>query len=123
MDENAVGFGQNFIDINDARVAYEAGWITMKSSINVRVNGEMINTTYWRLLFNEITPDELDFINETVGKWVLKKALAESYERLWSEKTADFANAIMIFGFESATISWLSISKEDMIMPEIKKEL
>jgi hypothetical protein len=25
MDENAVGFGQNFIDINDARVAYEAG--------------------------------------------------------------------------------------------------
>ena len=29
----------------------------------------------------------------------------------------------MTFGYENATISGLSISKEDMVMPEIKKTL
>ena len=123
MDNKAKGSGQLFSNITDAGTAYEAGSITMKSAIKVRVNGEIIETCYGRLLFNEITPDDIDFINETVGKWVLKRVLADSFERLGSEITAAFVNRIMTFGYDNATISGLSISKEDMVMPEIKKEL
>ncbi len=123
MDKDAKGTWKLFASIIDAGVAYEAGAITMKSGIKVRVNGEIIETTYGRLLFNEIIPKELDFINETVGKWVLKKALSDSYEMLGSELTAAFADRIKNFWYDSATISGLSISKEDMVMPEIKKSL
>jgi DNA-directed RNA polymerase subunit beta' len=36
--------------------------------IKVRVNGEIIETTYGRLLFNEIVPVELGFVNEKLAK-------------------------------------------------------
>ena len=123
MDENAKGSGNLFASITDARLAYEAGAITMKSAINVRLNSKIIETTYGRLLFNEIVPKELGFVNETVWKWVLKKVLARSFDELWAAVTAKFVNDIKNFWYENATISGLSISKEDMVMPEIKKEL
>jgi len=123
MDSEAKGSGQLFSSITDVSAAYDAGAITIKSAVKVRVNGEVIETCLGRLQFNEITPDDIDFINETVGKSVLKTVLADSFERLGSEITAAFVNRIMTFGYDSATISGLSISKEDMVMPEIKKEL
>jgi len=87
------------------------------------VNGEIIETTYGRLLFNEIVPTELGFINETLKKGVLKRILSESYELLGSDVTAALVNEIKDFGFKYATLSGLSISESDMILPENKKEL
>ena len=95
----------------------------MKSCIKARVNGEIVETCYGRLLFNEIVPEELGFINETVGKSVLKRILSQSFEELGSEVTAKFVDQIKDFGYANATISGLSISKEDMVSPDIKKEL
>lgn len=112
-----------FAGIDDTRLAYEAGAITIKAPIKVRVNGTLIDTCYGRLLFNQILPEGLDFINETVGKGVLKKALAKSFDLLGSEVTAQFVDNIKNFGYKNATISGLSISKEDMVLPDVKKEL
>jgi DNA-directed RNA polymerase subunit beta' len=123
MDEEAKGSGQIFAGKIDAGLSYEAGWITIKSAIKVRVNWEMVETTYGRLLFNEIVPSELGFVNETIWKGALKKVLAKSFDELGASVTAKFVNNIKTFWFESATISGLSISKEDMVMPEIKGEL
>ncbi|MDQ7009611.1 MAG: DNA-directed RNA polymerase subunit beta' [Candidatus Gracilibacteria bacterium] len=123
MDEKAKGSGQLFATIIDAGLAYDAGAITMKSAIKVRINGEIVETTYGRLLFNEIVPEELGFVNETIGKGALKRVLSISFDELGAPITAKFVNDIKNFGFESATISGLSISKEDMVMPEGKKEL
>ena len=123
VDDQAKWSGQLFSGITDARTAYEAGAISMKALIKVRVDGKMVETCYGRLMFHEIVPEELGFINETVWKKVLKRILSESFEVLWSEKTAFFVDQIKNFGFTSATISGLSISKEDMVLPASKKEL
>jgi DNA-directed RNA polymerase subunit beta' len=53
----------------------------------------------------------------------LKKVLARSFDELWAAITAKFVNNIKDFWYESATISGLSISKEDMVSPESKEEL
>jgi DNA-directed RNA polymerase subunit beta' len=42
----------------------------------------MYDTTYGRLLFNEIVPEELGFINETLKKKAIQKILSESFEKL-----------------------------------------
>jgi len=89
----------------------------------VRLEGKMIETTYGRLLFNEIVPQELGYINETLKKGVLKRILSESFELFGSAKTAVFVNNIKDFGFKYATLSGLSISESDMILPENKKKL
>ena len=123
MDKNDKGSGSLFASIVDTWLAYEAGAITMKSAIKVRLNDEIIETCYGRLLFDKIVPEELGFVNETIGKAALKKVLARSFDELWAPVTAKFVNEIKDFWYENATISGLSISKEDMVMPEIKKEL
>jgi len=114
---------QVFSSIKDVTFAYDAWAISMKSLIKVRVKWEIIETTYGRLLFNEIVPKELGFVNESLKKWALKKLLARSFEELWSEKTAHFVDAIKNFGYKYATISGLSISKEDMIVPDNKNKI
>ena len=109
--------------MNDVAQAYYADMVDFKAMIKVRLNGEIIETTYGRLLFNEIVPTELGFINETLNKSVLKRVLSESFEILGSEQTALFVDQIKNFGFKYATLSGLSISKEDMALPDNKQEL
>lgn len=76
------GSGNIYANIDDASHAYDAGELSVHALMKVRVNGEIIETTYGRLLFNEIVPEELGFINETLKKSVLKRILSESYELL-----------------------------------------
>lgn len=113
----------SFTSIEDTACAYESGWITWHDPINVRLKWQIIKTTYGRLLFNEIIPEELGFVNETMIKWVVKKLLAKSFELLGSEETAFFSDRIKNIGYKYATLSWLSISKDDMFIPTNKEEL
>ena len=95
----------------------------MRAPIKVRVDGKVMETTYGRLLFNEIVPEELGFVNETLKKGTLKKLLSRSFEELGPQRTAHLVDAIKNFGFKYATLSGISISKEDMVVPANKKEL
>jgi len=112
-----------FASITDAGLAYHNNAIGIKSFIKVRLNGELIETTYGRLLFNEIVPEEFWYVNETIKKWVIQDLLARSFEELWQERTASFVDKIKNFGYEYSTISWISISKDDMVVPSDKEEL
>ncbi len=114
---------QMYANLDEVECAYEAGVVWIKSPIKVRVNGEIIETCYGRLLFNEIVPEGLWFINETLKKNALKNILSRSFEELGSEKTAKFVDDIKNFWFKYSTLSGLSISIDDMVMPENKKEL
>lgn len=109
--------------LSDVINAYDNWIIWIKSLIKYRKDWEIIETSYWRLLFNKIVPVELWFVNEKLTKWVLKKLLSKSFEILWAEETAKFVNKIKDFWFKYSTISGLSISKEDMLLPENKKLL
>jgi len=117
------GTWNTYASIIDASHAYDAGSLSVHALIKVRLEGKMIETTYGRLLFNEIVPQELGYINETLKKGVLKRILSESFELFGSAKTAVFVNNIKDFGFKYATLSGLSISESDMILPENKKKL
>jgi DNA-directed RNA polymerase subunit beta' len=57
-----------FASGEDALSAYENGVITLHTPIKLRIEGKILDTTYGRFLFNEILPEELGFVNETVGK-------------------------------------------------------
>ncbi len=123
VKEGAKGTGNMYSWIDDASHAYDAEELSVHALIKVRVDGKVMETTYGRLLFNEIVPEELGFINETLKKWVLKRILSDSYELLGPAATAVLVNDIKDFGFKYATLSGLSISESDMILPENKKKL
>jgi DNA-directed RNA polymerase subunit beta' len=107
----------------DAMYAYEHGSITLHTPIRIRMNDAMVETTYGRFLFSEIVPPELGYINETLRKSAIKKLLARCFDVLGSEATAYFADRIKNIGFKYATISGISVSKDDMLIPDTKRDL
>lgn len=123
VDPNGIWTGKIFRSKEEVITAYEAGVIWIRSLVKVRLNWEIVETTYWRLLFNEIVPEELWFVNEKLNKWAIKKLLSRCFEEIWPEVTAQFVDDIKNFWYKYATLSWISISKEDMVVPNDKKEI
>jgi DNA-directed RNA polymerase subunit beta' len=106
---------------DDASAAFENDIITLHTPIKMRINGKVMDTTYGRFLFNEILPPELQYVNETIGKNGAKKILSRSFDILGGEPTAFLADDIKNLGFKYATISGLTVSAFDMIIPDRKR--
>lgn len=72
--EGEIGEGRYFKSKNEAILAYENGGITLHTKIHVRRTGEfegeevtgVIDTTLGKLLFNEIIPQDLGYVDRTV---------------------------------------------------------
>jgi len=123
MREGAPGEDNVYASPEDVSHAYDAGSLDIRARMKVRMNGEIVETSYGRLLFNEIVPEGLGYINETLKKGVLKRILSQSFEELGPAETALFVDKIKNFGYKYATLSGLSISQEDMVVPDNKQEL
>ena len=123
LDVDWLWAGKIYGTFSEVECAYDAWVLWIKSPIKFRIDWTLIETCYGRLLFNEIVPEWLWFINETLKKGALKNILSKSFEELWSEVTAKFVDDIKNFWFKYSTLSGLSISIDDMVMPDNKKEL
>ncbi|NUQ03855.1 MAG: DNA-directed RNA polymerase subunit beta' [Anaerolineae bacterium] len=75
-------------------------------------------TTVGRALFNRILPDEMRFVQETLGKKQLQDLVAKCYQKLGSEKTTDIVDAIKDRGFYYATISGTTMAVTDLTVPD-----
>ena len=69
------------------------------------------------------TKEKMDFINTTVDKKILSKLILEVYERYGSAVASETANALKNLGFHFATVAGVTISIEDLTVPEVKKNL
>jgi DNA-directed RNA polymerase subunit beta' len=96
-------------------IAYENKVITLHTPVKIRIDGVIIDTTYGRYLFNEILPEELKYVNETIGKVVQKRFFLDHLIFSEVKHTAYLADAIKNLGFKYATISGLTVSAFDMI--------
>lgn len=94
-----------FANKEDATMAYDNGIITFHMPIKIRIEGVIIETTYGRVLFNEVVDPALGFVNETLNKKALKKLLSRSFDIKGGEETAFFADRIKNTGFKYATAS------------------
>src|SRR5271170_1996927 len=67
--------------------------------------------------------EPLTFINRTVDKKQLGALLAEVYERYGTAKTAELANSLKDLGFKFATKAGVTISIDDLDVPEANRGL
>ncbi|KKR07778.1 MAG: DNA-directed RNA polymerase subunit beta', DNA-directed RNA polymerase subunit beta' [Candidatus Peregrinibacteria bacterium GW2011_GWF2_39_17] len=116
------GEGMIFADPKEAFMAYELEHLNLQAIIKVRIKGEIIETSVGRLIFNEILPDGMAYINEALTKKSLLNIIASCYNQFSYEITAQVCDAIKKMGFEFATKSGISISAADMIVPKSKEK-
>ena len=118
-----LGENKIFADQAEAVLANQSGHLSLKAKIKVRMNGQLIETCMGRMLFNDIVPQELGFINEIMDKKRLRQLLRECYRRLGTDRTAVLIDDIKKLGFQSLTASGLSWGMDDLQVPIVKQEL
>ena len=140
-----IGEGKFFKSKNEALLAYENKEITLHSKIKVRrtVTTEdgteftgIIDTTLGRLLFNEIIPQDLGYVDRTnpdnilkleidfhVGKKQLKPILDKCINTHGATKTAEVLDDVKAIGYKYSTRGAISVSISDMKVPDEKKQI
>ncbi|MFC1993046.1 DNA-directed RNA polymerase subunit beta' [Chloroflexota bacterium] len=121
----AKGEGTSFGSFREAKLAYEFGVIDLMAEIDVRdqERGQKIKTSVGRLIFNEVLPPGLGFLNKVIDKSGLKQIVTDCYKLLSNEETAAVLDNIKRLGFQYATKSGISITMSDIEVPQSKLKL
>lgn len=123
IKEGSVGEGKYFSDVDEVILAREFGSITYSTKIRMKINGEVIYTSPGRLLFNEVLPKEIGFVNKTFGDKELRVLVAETYSKYGPAVTVKMLDSIKNIGFKYATLFGATIGVNDIIIPKAKKEM
>ncbi len=117
------GEGSIFSDLDEIQVAYELGEVGLLAKIKVRMGNELVETTVGRVIFNEILPPSLGFVNQEMNKRELTRLVAQCNYLLGKLETVKLLDNLKDLAFRYATLSGLSIGIDDMHIPARKKEL
>ena len=135
--------GPKFASENLAMLAYENGEITLHQTIKVRKSATLpdgrvitdyVTCTLGRIIFNEIIPQDLGFVDRSieanvldleinfhVGKKGLKQILDKCINTHGATKTAEVLDDIKAMGYKYSTRGSLTVSISDMTVPAAKK--
>ncbi|MBS1557713.1 MAG: DNA-directed RNA polymerase subunit beta' [Bacteroidetes bacterium] len=127
------GEGKKFYSAEEVIVAYNEGKLSKHALIKVKANikdkktGEitrkMIETVTGRVIFNQVVPEEVGFVDELLTKKKLQTIIAEVYKMSGQAKTAKFLDDIKEIGFQMAYRGGLSMGLGDVKVPAEKKKL
>jgi DNA-directed RNA polymerase subunit beta' len=128
--EKSNGAGSRFNDFDEACIAHASDLIDLHAPIHVRevryYDGEWIETTLGRMIFNEIIPEKIGFQNILMNRAALKELTAELYRTLTNEETAEVLDGVKDLGFHYATTSGITIAINDIQVsakkPQVLKE-
>lgn len=138
MEEDQDKKTLNFASKNEAIMAWQTGNLTLKTKVNIRMDDDIketdvevvdkgaltvVTTCVGRLLFNNILPDDVQFINKTITAKVMSQVIAKIFKAYGPEETSKVLDKIKALGFEYATISGMSIGMDDIIVPSEKKQI
>lgn len=125
--KNVPGQGLSFANIAEVVAAYQCGVAGIHATINVRLPYEngMVETTVGRVLLYEALPESAPFewCNRAMKSKDLTKLVARVYRRFGKDATVAFLDKIKRLGFYNATQAGLSLSVDNLLIPEEKKQI
>jgi len=126
------GEGMTFYSAEEVNIAYNEKRVDLNAIVKVRTlvdsdHGELvykvIETSVGRVLFNQVVPKEVGFINELLTKKALRDIIARILTRTDVPRTAKFLDDMKDLGYSNAFRGGLSFSLGDIQVPEIKTSL
>lgn len=117
------GEGKTFGNLEEAIIAHEFGELHLQAQIKLRINGEIVETSLGRAIFNEIIPKKLGYYNKTFKKDDIIDIIGSSFENCGLADTSKLCDDLKQIGFKYATLSGISIASADMKIPGAKKKI
>lgn len=118
-----LGEGKLFSNAEEVVIAYNTGRVGLHAKIKVRINGELIETTVGRVIFNQIVPEGAGFINELLTKKGIIKNIARVFKSVGNKLTVQFLDALKETGFRYAMRGGLSVNLDDIVIPTSKDKI
>jgi DNA-directed RNA polymerase subunit beta' len=112
------------IAYNEKRVDLHA-WIKVKTMVREGdlLTRKVIETTVGRVIFNQVVPTKVGYINELLTKKSLRDIIGNIVKETGMATTAKFLDDIKDLGFSMAFRGGLSFNLGDVIVPEDKEKM
>jgi len=120
--EGAKGEGMVFADREEVVTSYQDDEVVLHAKITVRIGGKLIQTTVGRILFNDLLPTEIPFVNQVMDKSRISRIITACYNLKGHEAAIALLDKLKKEGFEEATLAGISISVDDLSIPEEKEK-
>ncbi len=131
---NRKGQGMKFASLEEADMAYSLGVIDLHAKIKVKLPpnrkvkteddsgrlGELIETTYGRIMYNMMLPVGMDFYNLALQSGELATVISDCYQRLERKATITLLDDMNKIGFQQSMLSGLSFATDDLVTPTTK---
>ena len=129
--EKVKGEGLTFYSTEEAIIAYNEKRVDLHAYVKVKTNvleneklvRKTIETTIGRIIFNQVVPEEIGYIDELLTKKALRDIISRVLKTTNVPKTAKFLDDIKDLGFTMAFHGGLSFNLNDVIIPEEKEKL
>ncbi|WP_185869478.1 DNA-directed RNA polymerase subunit beta' [Blattabacterium cuenoti] len=126
---NVKGEGLIFYSPEEVEIAYNQKIVDLHALIKVKVNireenkflSKLIETTVGRVLFNQVVPEKVGFINESLTKKSLREIIGKILYLTDVPTASNFLDDIKELGFYNAFKGGLSFGLGDIIIPDNKK--
>ncbi len=129
----AKGEGMKFYGPEEVIIAYNERRVDLHAKISIRLPKDMTdlskgyrifdNTTVGRVIFNQVVPSEVGYINELLTKKSLRDIIGKVVKVCGVARTAQFLDDIKSIGYTMAYRGGLSFNLADVIIPNEKTEL
>ena len=132
----AKGEGKIFSSCDEVLTAHSDDAVDLNARIKVRISSvfdlaqtqlieekQIIETTVGRVIFNDTLPGGFGFVNLEMNKSRIGQVVADCYKRFGHMETIKLLDRLKVLGFEYATLGGMSISIDDLKVPQAKGEI
>ncbi|MBA3387831.1 MAG: DNA-directed RNA polymerase subunit beta', partial [Rubrobacter sp.] len=121
---------------DEAEAAYKEGSLKIHDKVIARRNGERMETTLGRVIFNEnveqtlreylgdsYDPSTYTYINHLLKKGEIKTIVSDYVSAYPTELVSQLLDTLKKIGFHTATRAGISVGKNDIVVPKEKGEI
>ncbi|MBP7792783.1 MAG: DNA-directed RNA polymerase subunit beta' [Candidatus Goldbacteria bacterium] len=112
-----------FYSKEEALIAYNYNLVDLHESIVVRMKTKKIETTVGRIIFNQILPQDMEYVNDKFDKKQIVQIVSDIFEKYGTKVTSEVLDKMKELGFRYATLAGFTIGVDDLKIPEEKKKL
>ncbi|MDR2912754.1 MAG: DNA-directed RNA polymerase subunit beta' [Alistipes sp.] len=122
------GEGKVFYGAEEAIIAYNEKRADLHARVKVRMErkdgtSDLVDTTIGRILFNQVVPEEVGYINELLTKRSLRDIISTVLKKAGADKAAAFLDDIKEMGYQMAFRGGLSFNLNAVLIPAEKESL
>lgn len=122
VDETLPKLDKVFADVTELRYATQLNFVNYRQLVKLQLNGEIIETTPGRVIFNSIVPNSFGYINDTMDKKKVNSLLATAFDKEPQADVVALIDNLKNFGLTYGTVSGQSVSLADIEVPASRNE-